>query len=169
MASQSTVLVFLLFALALSGIELSTSQILKANVSCLQCISHYDLSGIKIAVKCENVKRIATTTTRSKGSFEVKLPSETSRNHQTPLNCLAKLIGGKNQICASRKNMVSKIVKTQKNSHSYTISTPLAFSTTCPKAAGFGSSKTVDLPLPREWGLAPSSYYVPFIPIIGIP
>ncbi|KHN27637.1 hypothetical protein glysoja_026204 [Glycine soja] len=33
----------------------------------------------------------------------------------------------------------------------------------------FGSSKSFDLPLPREWGLAPSSFYVPFFPIIGIP
>ena len=33
----------------------------------------------------------------------------------------------------------------------------------------FGSSKAIDLSLPPEWGLAPSRYYIPFIPIIGIP
>lgn len=123
-------------------------------------------------MKCANVKRLATSTTSSEGSFEVELPSGSgTRTSTTPLNCLAKLIGGSSQIYASRKNMVSKIVKTQ-DSSSYTISTPLVFSTTSPpvgKLKDTGSSKTIDLPLPREWGLAPSSYYIPFFPIIGIP
>ncbi|EEF38559.1 uncharacterized protein LOC8271945 [Ricinus communis] len=169
MASTPAVVV-LLFALSLSGIQFSTSQVLKAKVSCLDCTAHYDFSGIKVLVKCANVKKLATTTTKSKGSFEVELPSGNSKA-ETPLNCLAKLIGGTSQIYATRKNMVSRIVKT-KDSSSYTISTPLAFSTAFPEGqlkGGIGESKTVDLPLPREWGLAPSSYYVPFFPIIGIP
>ncbi|KAF2321604.1 hypothetical protein GH714_000617 [Hevea brasiliensis] len=162
----------LLFAVVLSGIfQLSTCQVLKGNLTCLDCSSHYDFSGIKVLVKCANVKRLAASTTKSQGSFEVELPSgSSSRTSTTPLNCLAKLIGGSSQIYASRKNMVSKIVKIQ-DSSSYTISTPLVFSTTSPvgKLKNIGSSKTIDLPVPREWGLAPSSFYTPFFPIIGIP
>ncbi|KAH8499327.1 hypothetical protein H0E87_018017 [Populus deltoides] len=166
--------IVLLLALALSGIQLSTCQVLKGKVSCLDCGGHYDYSEIKVGVKCDKVRKLATTTTQSDGSFEVKLPPGTS-TAATPLICLAKLLGGPSQLYVSRQNMVSKIVQTH-DSNSYTISTPLAFSSTCYAGGGkcgvsnqFGSSKTIDLPLPREWGLAPSSYYVPFFPIIGIP
>ncbi|KAJ9188653.1 hypothetical protein P3X46_000028 [Hevea brasiliensis] len=162
----------LLFALALSGVQLSSCHVLKGKLACLDCSSRYDFSGIKVLVKCDNAKRLATSTTKSDGSFEVELPSDSSsRTSTTPLNCLAKIAGGSSQLYASKKNMVSKIVKTQ-DSSPYAISTPLVFSTTSPplgKIKDIGSSKTVDLPLPREWGLAPSSYYPPFIPIIGIP
>ncbi|XP_065865381.1 uncharacterized protein [Euphorbia lathyris] len=159
----------LLFALAISfsGFQLSTSQqLLKAKVSCLDCTPNYDFSGTIVSVKCENVKKLATTTTKSEGSFEVDLPT-TSTSTSTPLNCLAKLMGGTTQIYATNKNMVSKIVK--KDDSSYTISTPLAFSTSSKTLNGINESKTIDLPLPKEWGLAPSSYYIPFFPIIGIP
>lgn len=138
------------------------------------------ISGIKVLVKCDQVKKLAMATTEADGSFEVKLPSDHSKS-PAALPCLAKILGGTNQLYASRKAKVSEIVKTphHDSKYSYTISTPLGFSTSCPlsiedqaacKAKNeFGSSKTIDLPLPPEWGLAPSSYYIPFFPIIGIP
>lgn len=136
------------------------------------------LTGIKVLVKCDGVKKLAMANTEYDGSFEVELPSGTSKS--SPQNCHAKLLGGPIQVYATRKNVISKIIKSSDDheTNSYTISTPLSFSTSCPttdhakcKAMNkFGSSKTVDLPLPREWGLAPSSYYIPYIPIvIGIP
>lgn len=128
-------------------------------------------------MKCEKVKKVAVATTEASGAFDVELPSDTKKN-PAPLNCLAKLLGGPLQPYVSKKNMVSKVVK-GKDTTSFRISTPLAFSVSCPAtlmedgkcnaATTFGSSKTVDLPLPKEWGLAPSSYYIPFFPIIGIP
>lgn len=128
-------------------------------------------------MKCDGVKKLAMADTEHDGSFEVELPSGTSKS--SPLNCQAKLLGGPVQLYASRKNVISKIIKADQEPNSYTISTPLSFSTSCPaadhakcKAAmnkQFGSSKNVDLPLPPEWGLAPSSYYIPYFPIIGIP
>ncbi|CAB4283372.1 unnamed protein product [Prunus armeniaca] len=145
----------LLFALALANIQLSTCQVVKAKVTCLDCHQNTDFS-------------------EKDGSFETKLPLG---NSKSPMNCLARILGGPDQLYASRKVMASEIVKTQEP-NSYTISTPLGFTTSCPlnikeaacKAMNkFGSSKTVNLPVPPEWGLAPSSYYVPFIPIIGIP
>ncbi|CAK7331967.1 unnamed protein product [Dovyalis caffra] len=164
----------LLFALALSGIQLSTCQVFKGKVSCLDCSGQYDFSEIKVGVECDKVRKLAATTTQSDGSFEVNLPPGNSAT-ASPRNCLAKLLGGPSQLFVSREYMVSKIVQNH-DSNSYTISTPLAFSTTCSAEGAkcgvsneIGSSKTVDLPLPREWGLAPSSYYVPFVPIIGIP
>ncbi|KAK9280174.1 hypothetical protein L1049_013861 [Liquidambar formosana] len=167
-------IVALLFVLV-TMVEPSTCHVVKGSVSCLDCHRHYNLSGVKVAVKCDQVKKLATVTTEDDGSFATNLPSDTPMS-ATPSNCNAKLLGGENQLYASRKNMFSKIVKVQE-SNSYTISTPLAFSTTCPSKEAncgasngeTGSSKTVDIPLPPEWGLAPSSYYVPFFPIIGIP
>ncbi|KAJ6670506.1 hypothetical protein OIU85_014387 [Salix viminalis] len=165
----------LLFGLTVSGIQLSTCQVLKGRVSCLDCGGHYDYSEIKVGVKCDKVRKLATATTQSDGSFEVKLSSSDTSTTATPLICRAKLLGGPSQLYVSRQNMASRIVRTH-DSSSYTISAPLAFSSACSADGGkcgvsneYGSSKTVDLPLPREWGLAPSSYYVPFIPIIGIP
>lgn len=127
-----------------------------------------DVSGIKVVVKCDKVKKLSTATTEDDGSFKAELPAPHS-------NCLAKVVGGPRQLYAAKNSMVSKVTEAQDSSgRSYfTTSTPLSISTTCPKEKAactqFGSSETVDLPLPKEWGLAPSSYYLPFIPIIGIP
>ncbi|KAB2080702.1 hypothetical protein ERO13_A05G079700v2 [Gossypium hirsutum] len=163
-----------LFLVALTRVQLSNCQHLNAKISCFDCPHNYDFSGIQVAVKCEKVKKLATATTEENGSFKVQLPSGISNP-----NCLAKLLGGPNQLYSKKKNLVSKVVKVGHQLNTYTLSTPLAFSTSCPLASvdakscgaqkGIGSSKTVDLPLPPEWGLAPSSYYVPFFPIIGIP
>lgn len=131
------------------------------------------VSGIKVSVKCDQgMKNLVVETTEVDGSFKVNLPID----HAKPasMNCLVKLLGGPTQLYASRKNQISQIV-TGKDENSYTISTPLSFFKSCPqytecKAANpIGSSKTINLPLPPEWGLAPTSYYLPFFPIIGIP
>ncbi|XP_076918069.1 uncharacterized protein LOC143578352 [Bidens hawaiensis] len=164
-----------LFTLALSmSIEFSTCYLLKSVVTCLDCPTGSDLAGIKIAIKCNQVKNLAMATTNSHGAFETQLPSS---------NCQAKILGGPKQLYVSRKTMVTSIMKVH-DTDSYTTSQPLSFYTSCPlsqthdgkcgtqnDAVGrnIGSSKTFDLPLPKEWGLAPSSYYVPFLPIIGIP
>lgn len=144
-------------------------------INCMIC----HLSDFKVLVKCEHVKKLAVATTKGSGSFEVELPSDNTKSGPTHLNCHAKLLGAPVKLYVSKKNMVSKIVK-DKKSNSYKVSTPLAFSISCPSSLMkdgkcgatnnvIGSSKTVDLPIPREWGLAPSSYYVPLFPIIGIP
>ncbi|KAL2985868.1 hypothetical protein AAZX31_12G175300 [Glycine max] len=119
-------------------------------------------SGIKVSVKCEGVKNLAMATTEDKGFFKVDLPSDHTKTPSS--NCFIKLLGGSNSLYASKKNQVSQIVKGREK-NTYTISTPLK----CNASNQFGSSKSFDLPLPREWGLAPSSFYVPFFPIIGIP
>ncbi|KAA8549897.1 hypothetical protein F0562_001581 [Nyssa sinensis] len=171
------VITALLFVLVLARVELSTCHVLKGSVTCLDCNSHYDLSGIKVLVKCNQVKKLAMATTEEDGSFKTQLPSDAPTSSPS-FNCLAKLLGGSTQLYASRNNMVTNIVKARE-SESYTISTPLNFHTSCPLSKKdakcvapdpkIGSSKTIDLPLPPEWGLAPSSYYIPFFPIIGIP
>ncbi|GMI92265.1 hypothetical protein like AT2G27385 [Hibiscus trionum] len=159
----------LVLVLAFARVQLSTCHVLDAKISCLDCKHNYDFSGIKVAVKCDKVKKLATAITGENGGFKVELPLDISKDNIPPtsLDCLAKLLGGPNQLYGKNKNLVSKVVK----ANSYTISTPLVFSTSCPlaKSCGVGSSKTFDLPLPPEWGLAPSSYYIPFFPIIGIP
>lgn len=141
---------------------------------CLRISPSPMVSGIKVSVKCRGVKDLAVATTEENGSFKTDLPYD----HTEPpsVSCHAKLLGGPNLLYASRKNQVSHIIK-GKEENTFTISTPLSFFITCPKnteckdANQFVSSKTFDLPLPPEWGLAPSSYYfpIPFFPIIGIP
>ena len=121
------------------------------------------------------MKNATIATTKPDGSFEAKLPSDTVTSY-----CRARILGGSNQLYGSIKNMVRPIVKAR-GSESYAISKPLEFYKKCPlkdgncgpKKLGLGSSKTIDIPFPREWGLAPSSDYVtPFLPMIafmGIP
>ncbi|KAF9598624.1 hypothetical protein IFM89_028293 [Coptis chinensis] len=130
---------------------------------------------VKVLVKCDKVKQFALATTEDDGSFEAELTADPSST-----NCQAQLLGGPNQLCGYKKYLVSKIVKAQ-DSKSYTTSTPLAYGTSCSSRTKFpsspsnaksgtakpiyGSSKTVDLPLPREWGMPPTSYYFPILPI----
>lgn len=144
----------------------------------LSTISCYRYQGSSESSK---VKKLAVATTKQDGTFQTELPSDsTTQTPTSPSSCLTKILGGPDQIYAFQKNMVSKVSKLPSESNSYTTSTPLVFYSSCPlardddakcraRSAGTGSSKTVDLPLPPEWGLAPSSYYMPFIPIIGIP
>jgi hypothetical protein len=49
------------------------------------------------------------------------------------------------------------------NTLSYMISSPK--NTSCKSAKLVGSSKSIDIFLQPSWGLAPSSYYVPFVPM----
>ncbi|KAL2536386.1 Pollen Ole e 1 allergen and extensin family protein [Forsythia ovata] len=171
-------LIALFLTVALAKVELSTSHVLKGSVTCLDCNTHYDLSGIQVLVKCANVKKLAAAYTEEDGSFETELPSDSS---SASPKCLARIMGGPNQLYSSRKNSVSLIVKANESEY-YTTHKSLNLYTSCPLAlkcgAGaaaaatnkdFGASKTVDLPLPSEWGLAPTSYYFPYLPIIGIP
>ncbi|KAL8263070.1 hypothetical protein R6Q59_024419 [Mikania micrantha] len=164
-----------LLTLALSMmVELSMCHLLKGSVTCLDCPIGSNLSGIKILVKCKQVKNLAMATTNDHGAFETQLTSP---------NCQAKILGGPKQLYVSTKTMATNIMKVHETD-SYTTSQPLTFYISCPlienpdgkcgvrnDAIGriIWSSKTLDLPMPKEWGLAPSSYYVPFIPIIGIP
>lgn len=137
------------------------------------------VTGIKVLITCEKVRKVVVATTEEDGSFRMDLPIENSKNPTTSNNnkkvkCEAKLLGGPNQLYASEKDKVSLIVKgTEPNT--FTTSKPLGFFTSCPMNTDceavkqFGASETFDIPLPPEWGLAPSSYYIPFFPIIGIP
>lgn len=133
------------------------------------------LLGNMIAVKCNRVKNITVAITKVNGSFETRLPFEASNDSEAAAsNCVAKLVGGPHQLYAARKDMASTVIKAT-NSNFFTIATALKFSTCkqnrkCKAIKEFmADSKTIDLPLPPEWGLPPSSYYLPVLPIIGIP
>lgn len=118
--------------------------------------------GITVGVSCSHTNTRFTVTTDKKGDFISELPSKIESN------CEAELQGSVKQLYASKNNVKSKIVKL--GGDKYGLSSKLFFLKSCPRSFGsFSSSKTVDLPVPPEWGLAPTSYYVPFLPIIGIP
>lgn len=127
-------------------------------------------------MKCSNVKKTAVANTNEDGTFETELPKDT-KNSPNSLKCLAKILGGPSLLYTSGKKTISRVEKVQGHDY-FKNSEPLNFYKSCPAKKHtqcasidlqFGSSKTFDIPLPREWGLAPSSYYLPFIPIIGIP
>ncbi|KAI4368696.1 hypothetical protein MLD38_017224 [Melastoma candidum] len=169
-----SLIVVTVVALTLANLELSSCLSLQGKVTCLDCEKGHHLSGIIILVKCGKVKKPSVGTTSRTGFFHMDLPQDRNVPHYPPTNCLAQVVGGLTQIYASEKNMVSKLVKAYpKRGQVYTTATPLTISTRHPDLGGtrLGSSKTIDLPLPPEWGLAPTSYYTytPFIPIIGIP
>ncbi|XP_006293390.2 uncharacterized protein LOC17889250 [Capsella rubella] len=154
---------FLLLSAALSSyLVISTSSLVEGKVSCFDCPNDYDYSGITVGVSCSDSKTRFTVTTDKKGEFMSELPSSVKSN------CEAELKGSFKQLYASKNNVKSKIVNL--GGDKYGLSSKLIFLKSCPRSLGpFSSSKTVDFPVPPEWGLAPTSYYVPFIPIIGIP
>ncbi|KAF3552981.1 hypothetical protein F2Q69_00012376 [Brassica cretica] len=163
MAMQLSFLALFLLTAALISPSLVVSvSLVEGKVSCYDCPSDYDYSGIMISVSCSHSKTRFTVSTDKKGEFMSELPSRVKSD------CEAELQGSFKQLYASKKNIMSKIVKLE--GHKYGLSSKLIFLKSCPRSLrSFSSSKTVDLPVPPEWGLAPTSYYLPFFPIIGIP
>ncbi|XP_010473133.1 PREDICTED: uncharacterized protein LOC104752641 [Camelina sativa] len=164
MAWQLNFLSLFLFSSALSSclVVYASHAHVEGKVSCFDCPSDYDYSGITVRVSCSHINTRFTVTTDKKGEFMSELPSRVKSN------CEAELQGSFKQLYASKNNVKSKIVKLEGDK--YGLSSKLIFLKSCPRSLGsFGSSKTVDFPVPPEWGLAPTSYYVPFFPIIGIP
>ncbi|KAJ8428116.1 hypothetical protein Cgig2_000888 [Carnegiea gigantea] len=162
----------LAIALAFSRIVLTSGAVVKGSVLCTDCDPHYDLSGIKVFVKCDQVKKLSMATTDATGAFETELPSNAATSAAPASeNCLAKLFGGRSQLYALKKDMVSMVVPAQGAKNTYTLVTPLAFSKSCPGKcdSGLGSSKTFDVPIPPHYGLPPSDFFRPVLPIIGIP
>ncbi|KAL8094316.1 uncharacterized protein LOC141688936 [Apium graveolens] len=167
------IMVALLFVFTLANVGDSTGQVLKGSVSCLDCHKDYDFSGIKVALKCKEAKKLTVTITNKDGSFKTgALPTDISAS--TASNCVASVLGGPEQLYTKTKNMITNIIKVHE--YSYTISNPLSFYKSCPLShgkcgatGGIEASKTFDLPPLGEWGFPPSSPYIPFFPIIGIP
>ncbi|CAH2060941.1 unnamed protein product [Thlaspi arvense] len=162
MALRLSFLTLFLFAAALSSCLMVSASLVEGKVSCFDCPNDYDYSGIMVSVSCSHTETRFTASTDKKGEFMSELPSRDTSN------CEAELQGSFKQLYAATKAIKSKIVKLEGDK--YGLSSKLIFLRSSPRSLGsFGSSKTVDLPVPREWGLAPTSYYFPFFPIIGIP
>ncbi|GMH12669.1 hypothetical protein Nepgr_014510 [Nepenthes gracilis] len=141
-------------------------------------VSTITSSCIKVLIECDQVKKQSTATTEHDGSFKAELPSRLPALHPAT-DCQARLLGGSDQLYASSKNMASQIIKAGKQTTTYTTATPLTVGESCSSVGkhakcgarlpDFDSSKTIDLPIPAEFGLPPTSYYIPLFPIIGIP
>ncbi|KAF8102286.1 hypothetical protein N665_0198s0002 [Sinapis alba] len=172
MANQVAVAAFFLFVLAVfSNFELSASSLVRGKVSCLDCHRDFDFSGIKIFLKCDGEKKHVTAMAAPDGSFRSVLPTAKGK---VSMKCLAKLLGGPEQLYAHKQNLVSELVKSKQESKVLTTSNPLLFSLSCPKPTGdnvgnmIGDSKTIDFPGTGGFGFPPASFF-PFLPIIGIP
>ncbi|XP_042510553.1 uncharacterized protein LOC122085979 [Macadamia integrifolia] len=177
----------LLFSLVLFHVDASSGRaLLHGSVSCLDCKEKsHQLHGIRVLVGCDGVKKMAMAVTDDNGHFRTELPRDSSSKSST--KCLAKLLGGPKQLCSSRKTLVYNVVEADHGKNSFTIAKPLAFFTSCSTntkaktqstpldemtktfTTDFGPFKTINIPLPSEWGLAPTSDYIPIMPIIGIP
>ncbi|ERN07100.1 uncharacterized protein LOC18435316 [Amborella trichopoda] len=178
----------LVFLLSFSSSHLASAHVVEDQISCLDCTKH-QAHGVGLVIKCDSEKPILAVTDRT-GSFKAEI---TTSKTSAPLEdtCYASLLGPRNKLCSFKNNQASKFVKSAKyhkdpSSSYYALFTPLSFSSSdCVSMAnrkikpdfkvedtkqdGSKSSKTIDLPVPREWGLAPTSYYFyPIIPI-GIP
>ncbi|CAN8300996.1 unnamed protein product [Cochlearia groenlandica] len=169
MANHAVVSAFFLFLLAVfSNFDLSASSLVHGKVSCLDCNRDFDFSGIKILLKCDGEKKTVTTMAASDGSFRSILQTG---DEKVSKNCIAKLLGGPDQLYAHKHNLVSLLVKSKQNSKVLTTSNTLSFSLSCPKPTGENvedDSKTVDFPGTGGFGFPPISFF-PFLPIIGIP
>ncbi|KAJ0238768.1 Pollen Ole e 1 allergen and extensin family protein [Hirschfeldia incana] len=172
MANQTAIAVCFLFVLAVfSNFELSASTLVLGKVSCLDCHSDFDFSGVKVLLMCDGEKKPTITMAASDGSFRSVLPTADKKRST---NCLAKILGGPEQIYAHKHNMVSELVKSKHDTKVLTTSNPLSFSLSCPKPTGdnvgrmIGDSKTVNFPGAGGFGFPPASFF-PFLPIIGIP
>ncbi|XP_010493327.1 PREDICTED: uncharacterized protein LOC104770577 [Camelina sativa] len=172
MANQATFAASFLFTLAVfSNLELSASSLVSGKVSCLDCHRNFDFSGIKVLIKCNGEKKQITAMAASDGSFRSVLPAAEKKGS---INCLAKLLGGPEQLYAHKHSMVSELVMSKHDSKVLTTSNPLAFSLSCPKPTEdnlgnmIGDSKTVNFPGAGGFGFPPASFF-PFLPIIGIP
>lgn len=127
--------------------------------------------GIKILLKCDGEKKPVTAMATSDGSFRSVLSTAAEK---VSMNCLAKILGGPEQLYAHKHNLVSELVKSKHDSRVLTTSNPLSFSLSCPKPTGdnvenmIGDSKTINFPGTGGFGFPPMSFF-PFIPIIGIP
>ncbi|CAH2072170.1 unnamed protein product [Thlaspi arvense] len=172
MANQVALAAFLLFVLAIfSNFELSASSLVRGKVSCLDCHHDFDFSGVKVLLKCDGEKKSITTMAGSDGSFRSMLRTA---DKNRSMKCLAKLLGGPEQLYAHKHNLVSELVKSKHDSNVLTTSNPLSFSLSCPKPTGdyvgnmIGDSKTINFPGTGGFGFPPVSFF-PFIPIIGIP
>ncbi|KAJ4883646.1 Pollen Ole e 1 allergen and extensin family protein [Raphanus sativus] len=169
---QAVLAAFFLFVLAvISNFELSASSLVRGRVSCLDCHRDFDFSGIKILLKCDGEKKPMTAMAASDGSFQSVLPTA---NKKVSMKCLAKILGGPEQLYAHKHNLVSELIKSKHESEVLTTSNPLSFSLSCPKPTGdnvgitIGDSKPVDFPGMGGFGFPPASFF-PFLPIIGIP
>ncbi|ESQ42201.1 hypothetical protein EUTSA_v10014830mg [Eutrema salsugineum] len=172
MANQAAVAALFLFVLAVfSNFELSASTLVSSKVTCLDCHHDFDFSGVKVLLKCDGEKKTITVMTASDGTFRSVLPTA---DNKRSMKCLAKLLGGPEQLYAHRHNLVSELVMSKHNSKVFTTSNPLSFSLSCPKPTGdnvedvIGDSKTVNFPGTGGFGFPPASFF-PFLPIIGIP
>ncbi|CAN8252576.1 unnamed protein product [Cochlearia groenlandica] len=160
---------FMVFA-AFSSFELSASSFVIGKVSCLDCHRDFDFSGIKVLLKCDGEKKPTTIMTDSDGSFKSVVHAADENQSK---NCLAKLLGGPEQLYAHKHNLVSALVKSKHNSKVLTTSSPLSFSLSCPKPTSdnvenmIGDSK-IEFPGMGGFGFPPMSFF-PFLPIIGIP
>ncbi|EPS71447.1 hypothetical protein M569_03316, partial [Genlisea aurea] len=150
-------------------------SVVKGSVSCADCKPGSDLSGIQVLMKCDGVKKLSMAYTDTRGRFQADLPSDAAPPPPSS-NCMAKIMGGPYQLYVKASEASVPVSRTQRRAGVFAVSKPMSFVRDCPaggncgaKDAGFVSSDTVGLPLPKEWGLAPSSYYIPFVPIIGIP
>ncbi|GAB4824658.1 hypothetical protein Ancab_007530 [Ancistrocladus abbreviatus] len=166
--------------ISLARIQPVECSVVKAHVSCIDCGRHYDLSGIIVTIQCDKVKKMAITSTEHNGSFEAQLPTDFSLPPTS--NCQAKVLGGPKQLYALEENKGSKIITKQGKTNVYTTLAPLIVAESCTSFRKYGrcsspdgnlgSSKTINLPVPPEFGLPPTSFYIPIFPIfpiIGIP
>lgn len=131
-------------------------------------------TGLGVVVRCGRDGQVGGALTNDSGWFKVNMRRPGLLQSAAP--CYAMLVSGPRRRCRFKDgHSMARVVDGR-------LTSPLTFSpASCVgepsqglgpasiRGAELGDSKTIDLPLPREWGLPPTSYYTfPVIPI-GIP
>ncbi|KAH9612825.1 hypothetical protein KSS87_015378 [Heliosperma pusillum] len=154
----SQIIAVLIIALAFSRLCLSSCSRVKGYVSCTDCHPDYDFSGIKVQVKCDQVKTISEAITNKTGHFEAILPTDSSATSlaSTTPNCWAELVGGASQLYFPKQNTMSKLSITLHDNSTFSQTTPLVFATSCSSKCEYkieqssnGTSMTVYVIMPN--------------------
>ncbi|CAN6439185.1 unnamed protein product [Victoria cruziana] len=157
-----------------SGHGVGGDVVVTGSVSCPHCTSGDQLQGLGVVVGCGRDGQVGGALTNDSGWFKVNMRRPGLLQSAAP--CYAMLVSGPRRRCRFKDgHSMARVVDGR-------LTSPLTFSpASCVgepsqglgpasiRGAELGDSKTIDLPLPREWGLPPTSYYTfPVIPI-GIP
>ncbi|OAY63962.1 hypothetical protein ACMD2_03972 [Ananas comosus] len=79
------------------------------------------------------MKKLLPAVTNNEGYFIVSIPATTPKSSPTlSPQCFARLLGGREQLCAFERSMAASIVAVGRGSNGYDLASPLAYLSKCP-------------------------------------
>nr|CAD1836756.1 unnamed protein product [Ananas comosus var. bracteatus] len=134
LAVEVHLLLLLLLLLALTHVGFSAGQMLKdQSLALIAVLTITSQVRVVVAVKCAHVKELLPAVTNNEGYFIVSIPATTPKSSPTlTRQCFARLLGGREQLCAFERSMAASIVAVGRGSNGYDLASPLAYLSRCP-------------------------------------